>query len=362
MKKLFIIFAGCFATVAVQAQLVSSADIVIGSGVIVTVNGELSNTGNFKSEGDLHLRNGLTNQGQMSLNGQVVMDGEGTQLIQSTNQLKAGTFVMSQMGKVVLRAPLLIEQQLTLGDGILENNEQNVLEVADNAYVLGASNRSHIKGYVRKLGDDAFQFPVGNGSQLQAFTVSKPRGYDEIQVGFVNQNPSRLSSKRALEVAELTSDSYWSVQGSNDANPLQVTVRSDDNNQQILQLRNNQWNVSPTTTTDNTISSETVLRGATYFTIGTQRAELTEKADVSIFPNPSNGSFDVRLKGFMPEENVSFDLVDLTGKSFAKQEGQVKDLKTKYSLGKEINNGSYILRVIRTDKNQVFNQKLSINR
>ncbi len=139
MKKLSIIFASCFATVAVQAQLVSSADIFISSGAIVTVNGELSNTGNFKSEGDLHLRKGLTNQGQMSLNGQVVMDGEGTQVIQSPIQLKAGTFVMSQMGKVVLRAPLFVEQQLILGDGILENNELNLLEIADNGNVTGGN-------------------------------------------------------------------------------------------------------------------------------------------------------------------------------------------------------------------------------
>jgi hypothetical protein len=362
MKKLSIIFAGCFATVAVQAQLVSSTDIFIGSGAIVTVNGELSNTGTFKSEGDLHLRNGLTNLGEMSLKGQVVMDGEGTQLIQSNSLIKAGALVMSQMGKVVLRAPLLIEQQLTLGDGILENNEQNLLSMADDALVAGASNRSHIKGFLRKLGDDEFRFPVGNGTQLQAFTVSKPSSYDEIQVGSVNQNPARLSSKRALEVEDLTSDNYWSVQGLNGTNPLMISVNSETGNRQILQLRNSQWSVTPTLSNGSALSSETVLRGATYFTIGTQRPELAEKADVNIYPNPSNGSFEVRLKGFMPEETISFDLVDMTGKSFVRQEGQVKDLKTKYALGNEVNNGSYILRVVRTGKNQVFNQKMSINR
>lgn len=360
MKKLSLILVGCFAAVAVQAQLVSSADVFVGSGVIVTVNTELSNTGNFRSEGDLHLRKGLTNQGQMALNGQVVMDGEGTQLIQSTQPITAGTLVMSQMGKVVLRAPLLVEQQLTLGDGIIENNELNVLSLADNAQVTGASNRSHVKGYLRKLGDDAFSFPVGNGNRLQAFAVSKPNGYDEVQVGYINQNPARLSSQRAMEIADLNTDSYWSVV-SNNAAPRQVTVAAEANERQIVQLRNNEWQLTPTTTNENSLTSETVLRGATYFTIGTQRAELAEKPDVSIYPNPSNGSFEVRLKGFMGEENISFDVIDLSGKSLMRQEGQVKDLKTKHALGSEVKSGSYILRVIRTDKNQVFNQKLSIN-
>jgi len=361
MKKLSLIFAGCFATVAVQAQLVSSADVFVGSGVIVTVNTEMTNTGNFKSDGDLHLRKGLTNKGQMSLNGQVVMDGEGTQLIQGAQPITAGTLVMSQMGKVVLRTPLLVQQRLTLGDGIIENDEFNMLSLADNAQVAGASNRSHIKGYMRKLGDDAFSFPVGNGSRLQSFAVSKPNGYDEVQVGYINQNPTRVSAKQAMEIAELNTDSYWSVQSYNET-ARQVTVASETNERQIVQLRNNEWQLTPTTATDNTLSAETVLRGATYFTIGTQRAELAEKPGVSIFPNPSNGSFEVRLKGFLPEENVSFDVVDLNGKSFVKQEGQVNALKTNYTLGNEIKTGSYILRVNRLDKNQVFNQKLSINR
>lgn len=361
MKKLFITFAGCFTIVLAKAQLVSSSDVFISPGVIVTINGELSNTGNFQSMGDLHLRKGLTNHGQMSLNGQVVMDGEGSQTIQSINSLKTGNFVMSQMGKVVLQAPLLVEKQLILGDGILMNTEQNPLEIADNATVLGASNSSHVKGYVRKLGNDAFQFPVGNGSKLQAFHISKPSSYDEIEVGYVNQSPIRLSSNRSLDVADLTTDSYWSVKGSYESKPIQISVPAEDNRQHILQLRNNQWGVSPSTSADNSISSEAVLSGLTYFTVGTQKSELFEKADVSIFPNPSNGSFEIRLKGFLPEEKVEFDIVDLNGKSFTKQNGQVKDLKTKYELNKEINSGSYILRVMRADKNQVFNQKILIN-
>ena len=162
-----------------------------------------------------------------------------------------------------------------------------------------------------------------------------------------------------MDVAELTGSNYWSVQGRNQANPLQVSVAAEDNDRQILQLRDNQWNVSPSTYANNSISSQTVLKGATYFTVGTQ---LAEKADVGIFPNPSNGSFEVRLKGFAADENIVLDIVDVTGKAISSQEGQVKEFKTKYGLGSEVKSGSYFLRVLRTDKNQVFNQKLSINR
>jgi len=105
------------------------------------------------------------------------------------------------------------------------------------------------------------------------------------------------------------------------------------------------------------------LKGTSYFTVGTQRAELAGKPEIGVFPNPSNGVFEVKLKGFGADETVALDIVDITGKTIVKQEGQVKSLKTNYSLDKDAaGTGNYFLRVVRPEKNQVFNEKVSINR
>ena len=362
MKRLLLVLIGSSCAVLSQAQFVSNAQIYIGSEALVSVNAEVTNTGTLASEGSLHLRKGLNNQGQLSLNGRVILDGEGTQLIQSATPIKTGTLILAQQGKIALRAPMSIEKQLTFGKGIIETMESNPIEIADNANVVGASDQSHVKGYIRKIGDDAFEFPVGDGSQLHAFAVSKPLTNDEIQVGFVNQNPIRLTSNRATDIEELTGNNYWAVQGARATNPLQVSIASSEAAHQLLQLRDQQWNLTPSTYANNTVSAQTVLTGATYFTVGTQLAASAEKAEISVYPNPSEGAFEVRLKGFSAEENISVDIADLSGRIIATQSGKVKSLNNKYNLSQEAANGSYILRVSRPVKNQTLQQNLLINK
>ncbi len=362
MKKKSIIVVWCLAALAAQAQMVSSTDVTVTSGVIMTVNEELINTGTLNLEGDLHLRKGLLNQGQMNLNGQVVLNGSGTQSLQSLTPMYVGSLVLGQSGKILLNSPLQVTNQLILGDGILENSEANPLTVGAFAQVLGGSDRSHVKGFIQKLGASAFLFPVGDGNRLQEFSISQPASYDEIQVGYVRQRPERLSPKRSAEVEEFSSDSYWSVKNTAKTN-IQVTISADDSRSQVLQLANNQWGVNPSTNTANLVTSSALLNGTNYFAVGTQRAEMVGKPEVGVFPNPSNGAFEVRLKGFGFDENVALDIVDVTGKTILKQEGQVKNLKTNYVLDKDTaGTGNYFLRVVRQEKNQVFNQKVSINR
>ncbi|MCP1384361.1 T9SS type A sorting domain-containing protein [Runella salmonicolor] len=361
MKKPLLVFLGFLCIPAAHAQFFSSTEVYIGSDAVVTLNNEIINQGNLKSDGTLHLRKGISNQGQMTLNGQVVLDGEGTQLIQSANSINVGSLLLSQVGKVNLQAPLIVQNELKFGKGIIENTALFPLEIADNAQITGASNRSHVKGYVQKSGDDAFDFPVGDGLELHTFAISKPATEDKISVGFVTQSPTRLSNKLADAVAEVTGNNYWAVQGIKNQN-IQVSVASEQANNQILQLRDNQWNLAAGSVENNVVSAQTVLNGASYFTIGTQIAEASENAEVSVYPNPSNGSFDVRLKGFSANENISLDITDLSGRSLVKQEGKVKDFSTKYSIGDKVSNGSYFLRVLRTEKNQSFVQNLLITK
>lgn len=360
MKTQLLIVSCLMGVLTAQAQFFSSTEVYIGSGATVAVNAEVINQGSFKSEGVLHLRKGLNNEGQMALNGEVILDGTGTQFMQSANQLKVASLLLNQSGKVALNAPMLVQNRLTFGRGIVENTEHFALQIGNTAEVTGASDRSHVKGYVQKQGESAFVFPVGDGSKLHAFAMSQPATYDDIAVGFVSQNPTRLSANRSHEVADVTANNYWAVQSTKRQEGLQVSVASEQNNDRILQLRNNEWNLSASSVDNALVSTQTVLNGASYFTIGTQSAESMEQADVSVYPNPSTGSFDVRLKGFGATESITLDITDLNGRSLIKQAGKVRDMTTKHNLGQEVPSGSYFLRVLRTEKNETFVQKLLI--
>lgn len=362
MKHLSILTLCCISSTMSYGQFFSSAQVFVSKDAVVSVNSEMVNNGQLISEGNIHLRKGLLNQGELSLDGQVVIDGQGTQFIESASPIKFNTFVVAQQGKVSIRTPMTIGNSLVFRTGIIEANENNVVNIADNGFVTGASDLSHVKGYVQKSGDDAFDFPTGDGSTLHLFSISKPQGYDEIKVGYVNQSPERLTSKLSADISELSGNSYWAVQGSQATNPLNVSINSNEVNHKLLQLRDQQWNLTNGNYSTSTLTAQTSLSGMNYFTVGTQKEILAEKADVSVYPNPSIGSFEIRLKGFSAEENVSIDISDLNGRILSTQTGKVKTLINKYNLGQEASNGNYILRVLRTEKNESFQQNLLINK
>lgn len=362
MKHLSIIFICCINSALAYGQFFSSAQVVVGKDAVVSVNSEMVNNGQLTSEGNLHLRKGLLNQGELSLNGKVVFDGQGNQFLESTSLVKANILVLAQQGKVTMRTPITIEKSLVLQTGIIEANDNNAVTISDNASVIGASDVSHIKGYVHKSGDDAFEFPIGDGSTLHLFSISKPQGFDEIKVGYINQRPDRLTSKLSADIGEISGESYWEVKGLQGKNTLNVSIKSNEVNHKLLQLRDQQWNLTAGNYSESTLSAQAILSGTTYFTVGTQMETLSEKADVSVYPNPSLGSFEVKLKGFLAEENIRIDISDLNGRILSTQSGKVKTLANKYNFGQETTNGNYILRVLRTEKEESFQQNVLINR
>jgi Secretion system C-terminal sorting domain len=362
MKKVFYSFVlGSLAIANAQAQVFSSANVYVGSDAVVTLNSPLTNHGSLQSEGTLHLREGFNNQGSAVLNGQLVLDGTGNQTLEGKQSIAAGSVLLAQSGNVRLKTSLLVNNELVFRKGILENNESALLQMADNAQVSGASDMAHVKGFVQKTGNAAFDFPVGDGRNLYVFKTSAPSSSDKITVGFVAQNPLRLSAKLANEVADITATNYWSVEAQS---ALQVGVAANQANEQILQLRDNTWQASASTNANNTVSAQTVLKGVSYFTVGVRgtSAESAELADVTIYPNPSAGAFEVRLQGFDRNENILMDITDVNGKSLLKHDGKVSDFSAEQSLGQDVASGSYFLRVTRTEKNQTFVQKILIQK
>jgi hypothetical protein len=68
-------------------------------------------------------------------------------------------------GDVTLNQPLAVTGALTLTDGELNTTSTNLITVNDNGTVSGASNNSFVNGPIRKVGNDAFTFPIGrNGT------------------------------------------------------------------------------------------------------------------------------------------------------------------------------------------------------
>ncbi len=69
---------------------------------------------------------------------------------------------------------MTVHADLTMNDGIVTSDITNILIVADDGTTSNASNASYVDGYMRKLGNDAFVFPSGNGGFYGPIGISAP--------------------------------------------------------------------------------------------------------------------------------------------------------------------------------------------
>ncbi len=111
-------------------------------------------------------------------NGRVVMDGNGVQNINDLGGSNTPRFrdleVSKTGGEVVLNMPIQIEIELDLNSENIITDGTNLLLMTDNSFVSSVSDASYVEGPVRKIGNDAFEFPVGKGGFYRPISISAP--------------------------------------------------------------------------------------------------------------------------------------------------------------------------------------------
>ncbi|KUG09518.1 hypothetical protein ASU33_17550 [Solirubrum puertoriconensis] len=82
---------------------------------------------------------------------------------------------MNGAGKALtLRAPLTLNNSLTLTNGLINTTSTDLLILADNATSTGGNANSYVAGPLRKLGNDAFVFAVGRNGVWARLGISAP--------------------------------------------------------------------------------------------------------------------------------------------------------------------------------------------
>ncbi|WP_400192040.1 right-handed parallel beta-helix repeat-containing protein [Hymenobacter sp. B81] len=82
---------------------------------------------------------------------------------------------LSGTGKILtLGTPLLLSNSLTLNAGLVASSAANRLTLADNASSTAGNAGSYVIGPLRKLGNDAFVFPIGRDGVWARLSISAP--------------------------------------------------------------------------------------------------------------------------------------------------------------------------------------------
>ena len=134
--------------------------------------------------------------------------------------MKDATIIKTGSAKVTLEedwALVDISNSLSFEGGIIESiGQESSITFQDNAFHTGASDISHIKGKVYKIGDDAFTFPIGSGSKYAPVSISAPMiPTDVFSVRYFGWSPSISGFNVASKEATLTQvydNGFWGVE------------------------------------------------------------------------------------------------------------------------------------------------------
>ena len=130
-------------------------------------------------------------------------------------------------GTLTLNVPLTITVNATFTNGILTNNTTNLLILNDNATLTTVSNASHVNGAVRKIGNDAFTFPLGNGTIYRPIGMAAPAvATDHFTAQYINGNSDGTYSHNSKDVSinNISICEYWILDRTNGASAVTVNL------------------------------------------------------------------------------------------------------------------------------------------
>ncbi len=115
----------------------------------------------------------------------------------------------------------------TFTDGIVVTNNNNLI-FNNSATYSGASNTSHVNGFVRKIGNQSFVFPVGDGTTLRTAAIAAPSLATDAFTGkYIQANPNTASFNPASKQAVLdfvSTCEYWTINRTTGASNVAVTL------------------------------------------------------------------------------------------------------------------------------------------
>jgi autotransporter-associated beta strand protein len=183
------------------------------------------------------------------------------------------TIANSSVQGVNLRHNRLVNNQLVLTDGLLNSGNCNagttsttLLSLSDNATSAGGSSTSYVNGVMRKIGNDAFTFPVGDIQVFAPIGISAPANVtDEFGACYTTGNP-RIAFGTAYSsgIDHVSACEYWHLNRISGSSTVQVDLTWDTrscgvtNMSELLVCR---WNGSSWINHGNSATAGTLTSG-----------------------------------------------------------------------------------------------------
>jgi hypothetical protein len=185
---LFALLAITFTTIAQDVLYNNGSVLQVNTGCIVQVNGNLTNTAasTLTNNGTLTVTGNSTNNQVMASPNTGTLEFKGTtaQSLNGTAAYFAKNVLVNNAAGVTLNTTLKVDGIATFTNGDIATTITNPIVFTSNGTVTGASDASHVNGYVVKEGTGAFTYPVGDGTRYQQCAVTLTANGTGMQVKY----------------------------------------------------------------------------------------------------------------------------------------------------------------------------------
>ncbi|MCB0488549.1 MAG: T9SS type A sorting domain-containing protein [Cyclobacteriaceae bacterium] len=114
---------------------------------------------------------------------------------------------------VTLNTDISVTINATFVTGVLATDATNIINFADNATVTGGSNASHVDGPVRKIGNDVFNFPTGDGGIYRSIAISAPSNTTHTFTAEYFKTPQAFGNESTYDPSfySVSSCEFWTL-------------------------------------------------------------------------------------------------------------------------------------------------------
>ena len=211
---------------------IAAATLTTGASFNLQVYGSWSNNGGFAA-----------NSGTVEFIG-----SNAATTISSTSAQTFYNLVINKTNNITISSGTQqVSNLLTLTNGIVYQN--GILEILNGASVTGAKDASHIDGDIRKIGNTAFTFPVGDNGRYRPIAISAPAvATDHFTAQYFNSNPNATypNAQRDATIDHVSGAEYWILNRTGGTSGVNVTLSWDSNSgvvNNLPALRVARWDI-----------------------------------------------------------------------------------------------------------------------